>query len=400
MKLFIIISLISFKVFSCPQVKFDQNSSFTNFSQSFSALIDNQVCENLKNILDDTQYQDELKNLVQNQTNEIWDIKGRHNMGNALNQCNPDSSSKALVISFAGTGAYNPRTHLLMAKLIQCPNTQKLSKNLKDLTYYRLLQILKEKKSMYTKWSGLDQGAMTLFLSDPELNKKAKNFNFAIFASEESELIADPEKINTSSPATFYRDVIKSVAGFPAGILNALTCTMNYFKVAKELNIKPKLIIQSHSSGGRSVVKFLEHLKKYVPNQDADLVLTYDPVKEAHHAIGEVADQYAGKVSSEVLDYIPFYESEPHDKPVNVWSRKQPESLYKTSNTKRWVNFYQNEDNEGINFSIKFGIHGSPIIQADINRYIKDIGDKGHGDITYNGSVLKEVKSEIFKIFP
>jgi hypothetical protein len=373
--------------------------SLNEFSGSFNDVIDNQVCSNLKDIKDKDAYKKELKSLVQNQTNDIWKIKNRHKMGVALNQCEPNKESKALVISFSGTGAYNPRTHILMANLIQCQNTKEVPSWIRKYTYTYLKQILKDKGSAYTKWSGLDKGPLSLFLNDEELNQKARYFNFANFASEESEAIADPEKINSSSAGELYKDIIQSVSGFPTGIVNALVCTSSYFKKAKELNIKPKLIVQSHSSGGRSVVKYLEHLKEHAPKVEADLVLTIDPVKEAHHAIGEVADQYAGKVGTALIDFIPFVDPEPHDKPVNVWSRKQPKSLYKTSNTKKWINFYQNEDKNGIDLPVKFGIHGSPIHNADNNYFIKDVGRKGHGAITYDERVSSKIKKEVLALF-
>jgi hypothetical protein len=377
----------------------DISYNLSQFSNSFNNVIDNQVCSNLKDIKTKDDYKKQLRNLVQNQTNEIWKIKNRHKMGVALNQCEPNKKSKALVISFSGTGAYNPRTHSLMANLIQCQNTENIPSWIRKYTYSYLMEILKNKGSAYTKWSGVDKGPLSLFLNDPELNKEARFFNFANFASEESELIANPEKIDSSSAGELLKDVSLSVSGFPQGVLNALVCTQSYFKKAKELGISPKLIVQSHSSGGRSVVKFLEHLKQYAPKVKADLVMTIDPVKEAHHAIEEVADQFAGKVGTALIDYIPFVNPEPHDKPVNVWSRKQPKSLYKTSNTKKWINFYQNEDSNGIDLPVKFGIHGSPIHNADKNYFIQGLGKKGHGGICYDERVLEKVKKEVLELF-
>lgn len=402
MKYFISSLLISFNLLACMAESFysdDVIYSLSQFSNSFSNVIDNQVCKNLKDVKSKDDYKKQLRSLVQNQTNEIWKIKDRYKVGVALNQCEPNKSSKALVISFSGTGAYNPRTHILMANLIQCQNTQDVQDWIRKYSYSYLKNILASKGSAYTKWSGIDKGPLSLFLNDPELNKKARYFNFANFASEESEVIADPSKITSSSAGTIYRDIAQSISVFPTGVVNALVCTSSYFKKATELGISPKLIVQSHSSGGRSVVKYLEHLKQYAPSVEADLVMTLDPVKEAHHAIGEVADQYAGKVGTALIDYIPFVNPEPHDKPVNVWSRKQPKSLYKTSNSKRWINFYQNEDKNGIDLPVKFGIHGSPIHNADRNYYIKDVGNAGHGKITYDERVMDKMKKEILDLF-
>lgn len=402
MKYFISSLLISLNLLACMAESFYSDDivyTLNQFSNSFNNVIDNQVCKNLADVKSKDEYKKQLQNLVQNQTNEIWKIKNRHQMGVALNQCEPNKKSKALVISFSGTGAYNPRTHILMANLIQCQNTQDIQGWIRKYSYDYLKKILANKGSAYTKWSGIDKGPLSLFLNVPELNKKAKYFNFANFASEESEAIADPSKITGSSAGSIYREIAQSVSGFPTGVVNALVCTSSYFKKAKELGISPKLIVQSHSSGGRSVVKYLEHLKEYAPSVEADLVMTIDPVKEAHHAIGEVADQYAGKVGTALIDYIPFVDPEPHDKPVNVWSRKQPKSLYKTSNTKRWINFYQNEDKKGIDLPVKFGIHGSPIHKADKNYFIQNVGNNGHGAITYDERVMEKMKKEILELF-
>ena len=78
-------------------------------------------------------------------------------------------------------------------------------------------------------------------------------------------------------------------------------------------------------------------------------------------------------------------------------SLKQPDVLYKTSNTKRWINFYQKEDKQGIGSG--FGIYGSPIMGADSNTYIKGAGKKGHGEICKKYKVNNKIKEEILKLF-
>tara|TARA_B100001971_G_scaffold213155_1_gene245598 strand:+ start:189652 stop:190860 length:1209 start_codon:yes stop_codon:yes gene_type:complete len=396
MKLVLFLIAFTFYSFSCEvnSIHSELLQHAQDFSNELSPSINEQICNEFSEIETDDELKKHINVLVQNQTNEIWKIKNRHDMGNALNECSPTKNSKGLVISFAGTGAFNPRTHSLMAKLIKCESIQSLPEWMKKHLYAKVLNSLKSKGSSYTKWSGIEKGIMSEMILNPELNKESRNLNFAIFPSEESELIADPDKINFSKLKDITKEMSKSYAGFPTGIKNALGCAVTYFSEAKELGIKPNLIVISHSSGGRSVVKFLEKLKLFLPEQDAELVMTIDPVKEAHHAIQEVASQYAGKVGDEILDYIPFVDID-NDKPVNVWTRKQPKTLYKTSNSVKWINFYQNVDSHGLGMAPKFGIHGSPIENADNNYFIKGLGNKAHGEICYDEEVINKMNKAI-----
>jgi len=159
-----------------------------------------------------------------------------------------------------------------------------------------------------------------------------------------------------------------------------------------------------HSSGGRAAVKFLERLKKESYAVEADLVATIDPVEEAHN----VALKKAAKVAQEnsnplvlantIKKYLYSEENALNITPVQ--SLKQPEILYKTSNTKKWINFYQKEDSQGIGAG--FGIYGSPIMNADANIYISGVeGAKGkaHGEICKQYRVNNKIKTEILELF-
>lgn len=401
MKLVLIFSFISFQIFCCEinSLTNDIIENTSEFSTIFAAPIQNQICENFEGLTTNTELNKEINNLVQNQTNKIWNIKNRHKMGEALNQCDPERNSNALVITFAGTGSYNPRAHSLMAKLIKCEKFQSLPTWMKKAAYGKLLSSLKKKGSAYTKWSCVEKGPLSSFIENESLNNFAKDFDFAAFASEESELIADINNIKNYGIKELSEEVFKSVSGFPTGIFNALGCTISYFKKAQELGIEPKLIVMSHSSGGRASVKYLENLKLFLPNKKADLVLSIDPVKEAQHAIQEVASQYAGKVANELLDYIPFVDKDEKKAktPINVWTRRQPESLYKTSNSNRWINFYENVDTHGL--ELGFGIRGSPIHNADSNQFITGLGSKAHGEICYDKKVKDKIEEEVLKLF-
>lgn len=154
-----------------------------------------------------------------------------------------------------------------------------------------------------------------------------------------------------------------------------------------------KIILMSHSSGGRSVVKFLEKMKA-VENFKADLVLTIDPVKEAQHAISEVIPQLSHRYLEQGAGWI--LDIDVPEREAAVWSRKQPKVLYKTSNAKRWINFYQHVDTEGLKGPVKFGIKGSPVHKADRNIYIESgLGSSAHGEIGYHSKLKDIVEDEI-----
>ncbi|MBY0518091.1 MAG: hypothetical protein K2P81_14375 [Bacteriovoracaceae bacterium] len=346
-----------------------------------------------------------IKNELRQQTIKIQSgAKDRHTVGNTLNHCEPTKDSTTLVLNFEGTGAFEPRTFHIMEKLIKCPKSSSVSQADLKYAYYQSQVEFKNHLNHSSKWSGLQSGPMTEMLTNNKLHEKAKNFDFVSFPSEESELIADPMSMSWKSIKNLPTEMKKSYAGIPKGISNAIKCTIQYYKKAKSLNIKPKFTILTHSSGGRSAVKFLELLKTFQnpltgkKDLKADLVFTIDPVKEAQHALEEVVSQYAGMAGDAILDSIPFVDVEEH-KPVNVWTRKQPNSLYKTSNSKKWINVYQNVDQDGIKMAVKFGIHGSPIHNATENHFItKDLDHGAHGGIAKSPEVLKLLSDQLLSL--
>ena len=86
--------------------------------------------------------------------------------------------------------------------------------------------------------------------------------------------------------------------------------------------------------------------------------------------------------------------------PIYVWSRQQKESLYKTSNTIQHVNFYQKVDQLGLKTQPQFGIHGSPIHGADLNRDLTlKLGKDGHGAITYHTDLLEQFRQELLDLY-
>ena len=113
-------------------------------------------------------------------------------------------------------------------------------------------------------------------------------------------------------------------------------------------------------------------------------------MREAHEAIGEALSQIAANPLKKAYNFLPIV---PDVKvyPVTIWSRPQKESLYKTSHTIRHVNFYQTADELGLKINPQFGIHGSQIHGADLNRDLtSELGKDGHGAINYHDDLLNQ----------
>ena len=353
-------------------------------------------CASLDGVKDEQTYKTKIKTLIGHQNISLKYKTNRYQVARALNNCSPSENSKGLVLSFAGTGAFNPRTYDIMAKIIKCYNVRKLPTWLQKKSYDLVIQSLRDKKSNYTKWSTIEKGTMTRMIMSSKLKSKMAQYDFAIYPSEETELLASRSNLTWKNIKNLVKEIKKSKKGLPTGIKNALNCTKIYFNAMAVKGEKPKLILMSHSSGGRSVVKFLEHLKDF-SDIKADLVLTIDPVKEAHHALAEVIPQLSAKYGQDVAEWI--LDIEIKDKKVAVWSRKQPKSLYKTSNAKRWINFYQQTDTEGLKMEPKFGIYGSPIHNADENMFLSNgLGSSAHGEIGYHADVKDKIEDELLDL--
>lgn len=346
------------------------------------------ICKNLPKITSKKDMKEVLEFFFEQAKKD--DSPDRHVATKKLNRCSPTKNSKALVIAFEGTGAYEPLVPATMARFNKCFGG-KVDKKIVDSVYSKTKEVFKDKEKKDAKWSGLQSGIMSEMIA----MKGGQNVDWYSFPSEEVEQLAGLEKLKDTSISQLVDDVKSSVDSNPKGIQNARSCIKNYIKEAKALGISPKIVLTSHSSGGRSLVKFAEHMKKDV-GVDVDLAFSIDPVKEAHHAVQEVLPQKIG----EPLRYARWklMGGSGDDYPYSaVWSSGQPSSLYKSSNVKEHVNFYQNEDREGLKIggdAMRFGIHGSPIANAD-NHYIKGVGTSGHGEITYDKKVIKKFKEKM-----
>jgi len=361
------------------------------------------ICDNLEKVTTEA----ELKNALEYfywEARSIMDTEtDRHKLNKKLNKCEPTKESKALVIAFEGTGAYEPLIPATMARFNKCLGG-KVDPKLRDKIYSTMESLYKEKRGKERKWSGLNRGVMSELLT----MKQSRSVDWYSFPSEESEILAGlDEAMDLKSWKGILGDAKKSIQSNPKGIQNARDCITQYLAKAKELKIKPKIVVTSHSSGGRSLVKFAEHMKK--AGVDIDLAFSVDPVIEAHHAIEEVIPQLAGepyrnkeywakKKSNETFGTnwaLPEYSFSA------VWTRDHKDKLYKASNVKVHKNFYQTQDRKGLDLGGdfgRFGIRGSQMHGAD-NKHIEfssyNDGWGGHGSINSDSEVLKQFRESI-----
>ncbi|MCJ8346629.1 hypothetical protein MJH12_13890 [bacterium] len=385
------------------------SSSFTE-EDLFSDLIEDSSTQKkeeqkpkLKEISSEKAYIAELKKIFKKEVQHS--IKDRHDLTDKLNACIPTKKDSALIIAFEGTGAYESYIPALMERA-RIQLRDKVDTSLFSNTLKYSTKIFKESEGKEAKWSGLQNGVMKALYKDPDLLKG--NFNWFSYPSEEAEVLAGLDGISGKNLLRLVKDIRNSVGSNPLGLQGAVSCTSKFIFEAKNLGYFPNIIVVTHSSGARSSVKYAEHLKKkrYLNLKykiqtgiKIDLIMTIDPVKEAHEALKEAALQISGYATKSTVNWLLPKSLEIENPDARVWSRHQPSSLYKPSNVKRFVNVYQKEDTLGLKIGIKFGIWGSPIANADEQyRIRKGLTGSAHGEITYHEKTLSLFKSEINKL--
>lgn len=317
--------------------------------------------------------------------------------------------SDVVVIAFEGTGAFDPRRPQIMQEAADILSAQGLSPQDGHL-YSQSTEALEARSGKEHNWSGLGVGPLNSLLSDPELQGRTQ---WLSFPSEEIEALSGKEAYKDTSFEEIVAEATGSTIGHTPGIQNALSALQDIQLQARAQGKNPKFVIVSHSSGGRSAVKFLEKAKTVHDLSGQRLqfpfVLTIDPVREAHEAIGEAAREILNKGTehnmnrvrsgaNEVLNFLwpgERVEIVPQRKvyPPTVGFDEQPESLYKPSNTGRFQSFYQRKDTDGLKLGLhdwlNFGIHGSPVAGAENKEVSKGMGSSGHGEIAYSEEVLE-----------
>lgn len=350
-----------------------KNQFLKTTTHDLTDVLQHGLCEGTAIIHSKDELDQTIKLMLANQNLKLSQIKDdRHEVAEALNDCSPEKDSKALVINFAGTGAFNPRGFHVMNNMMNCFGENKLDEKFNKKMFYSIATEQRKMDPAHYKWSGIEAGPINQFFSDPFLKSQHQYLDFAVFASEEAEIYAGND---------FKLSAVISHPKHPKGVSMALACLDKYLAESKKLSLTPKIIVITHSSGGRSAVKFSEKLKK--ANVNIDLVFSMDPVKEAQKAMKEVAGK---KILGQ--------------KNVTVDGLNEDKRLYKPDNAKRWVNVYQKLDTDGLKGKVKFGIHGSPIKGADTNLTITEkLGSSAHGEITYHKEVtdlfIEEMKKTL-----
>jgi hypothetical protein len=314
----------------------------------------------------------------------------RHKSTQNLQTCKPNRESKALIIGFEGTGAYEPIASATMSAFNKC-FAGKVPEELRKKVYPSLTKIYKTKMKKEIKWSGLQSGIQ----KELSLIENGENVDWFSFPSEEVEQLAGIENLRNVSLSQLLSDMKSSIASNPKGINNARKCLLTYISNAQMMNIRPKIILTSHSSGARSRVKFAEHIKIDLGIK-IDLAFTIDPVIEAHHALEEVLLQKITEPTRYLVWRLSGAREE--DYPYSaVKRRNHSKKLYAPSNIDDFQSFYQTSDREGLKIGgdlLRFGIRGSDIYGAE-NHKVQTSATDAHGPIAYDKEVIKAFRSKL-----
>jgi hypothetical protein len=341
-----------------------------------------------------------------------WSRDNRHGL-NALVQAQEPEPTKAekltyydgspvVVIAFEGTASFDER---------RTPAMQALGRELQSAGHDTLKGdfdpadlvegALEEKRGKDTNWSGLSQGAFHDIIRNPKLNQ---NIQLLSFPSEEAEVLGSRDAYKDLDPSELVGDVLLSSSGTSRGIEHAIQRIQKISAEAKAQGKDPKFVVLSHSSGGRSTVKFLERLKRETNPVDGKpyqipLVISIDPVKEAHEALKEGSREILNKGTEHNANKVRrlFGRAERKVWPPVIGATEQPGILYNTGNVGQWLNFYQTEDILGLQEGPRLGLRGSPVRGAE-NIRIRGVGDDGHGSINWNGDLLERVNSELTEL--
>lgn len=308
--------------------------------------------------------------------------------------------SDVVVIAFEGTATFHPRKASVVQGAAAHLREQGLrvdgSQGSLSATVDRALAGVEGREP---RWSGLSYGPLESLVEHPALGEKTQ---WLSYPSEELEVLSSPEAYQSTGWGHILRDAKDSFIGELDGVDGAFKAVREIQEQAAEQGKEPRFVLLSHSSGGRSLVKFLEKAKA-IRGQDGEPLrfssaVTIDPVREAHEALFEGTGSYlaqgAERGLNRALSAVGLPEMKPE--PALVKHRLQPESLYAPSNVESFLNFFQRQDTEGIKFGPQVGIHGSPVVGAT-NYEVEDVGTGGHGEIAINEAVqalfLKAVRT-------
>ena len=298
--------------------------------------------------------------------------------------------SDVVVIAFEGTGGYHPRK----AQVVQAAAARLRDQGLRvdgqnGSLAYKASSAIDAAEGQSSGWSGLTRGPLEQLIRDPELSSRTQWFSFA---SEEIEAMSGEDAFMRSHLKDVLHDSLEIYTGEIPGLQNALKAVSEIQQQAREQGKNPRFVLVSHSSGGTSLVKFLERARAITGEDGKPLqfeaALTIDPVREAHEAFFEGAKElfYKGTEHNfnKLKTSLGFQPKRVY--PPLVRHRDQPETLFKPSNVKFFKNYYQLQDTEGLKIKPYVGIQGSKVMGAD-NQEIPDVGTGGHGEIAVHQEV-------------
>jgi len=333
------------------------------------------------------------------------DLNRRLQLSSGTGQAAHYDGAEIVVIAFEGTGAFHPRRAPVMQAAAEKLRQQGLGLTGSSTGLaYVTGQALQAKEGQAANWSGLATGPLQSLLADPALQTQTQ---WLSFPSEEIEALARPDGYKQASVAQVIGEALRSHQGQTEGLNRALEAVREIQSQARAQGKNPQFVVVSHSSGGRSAVKFLE-LARQIQGTSGQplhfpLVMTIDPVREAHEALLEAGKELINKGTEHNLnrvrgwfDALPLVELAPKKVyPPLVRHRSQPESLYAPANTGTFLNFFQRRDSEGLKLeNPRFGIHGSPVAGAK-NQEIWNVGSAGHGEITYHPQVTQAFVNQL-----
>jgi hypothetical protein len=355
---------------------------------------------------------DELKDLVNDLADDVMAkrnkvvLNNRHAVNDYFNKqclnnkkwarscCYEDEST--IIIAFEGTGAFDPHVPFLMNSLHKhmLANSLKLENKTDD--FYQMFKgRIESNLGKEIKWSGIQAGAVTELVAN---TPPSVDFRIYSFPSEEIELIDQIAEKNRSISEVVQSFDIRRLSPVETGINSAIKCFSDIQSQIKEA--KPHFILLAHSSGSRSAIKFAEKLRSISSNTKIDLLFTVDPVIEAHKILKDLSREIINKKAENLANGVReiFRRPKRDVYPPVVASREHPQLLYKPSNVSRHINFYQKRDTKGFGLTPAFGIHGSSVVNADENSEIYNLGEYGHGEITYQTKVKGKFVSEFLKM--
>jgi hypothetical protein len=317
--------------------------------------------------------------------------------------------SENLVIAFEGTGSFEARLTPATQRFVEILTARGYNTNDPSFEPAALIsEALQNRERRNVRWSGVARGILSQISRNSSLSARTQ---WMSFPSEETELLADLENYKKLSPGRLVREMISSSSGNPENIHRASSCLVEMLEQAQAQGKSPKVVVVSHSSGGRAAVKFAESVKALHDPRTGrvgvkiDLMYTIDPVRDAHEVVLQATREVLNKGTEHnanrlrgLLGRAPRTVYPPH-----VVSVAQPQTLYRVDNVHRHLNFYQSVDQDGLKVGPQFGIHGSPMLGADVNHHLNaqdGLGSAAHGEITLHPRVLRTFEDELKRLNP